>query len=110
MNKMALLENLKNLASEFLKWDKNNGLGEKAIFLCKESGHYIYLVENKKNPFYGVYTRDGFKRLEEFNINFSNKNYVIIKETIIKNITYRLDLLDKRRSSLVECSLKLMAV
>lgn len=110
MNRLDELKKLKEIAAGCIKWNKDNGLKEKAIFLCKESGYYIYFVENKGNPFFGVFTKTGFKPIEKFNINFSNKNFSIIKEVLVKNLTYRLDLMDKRMQFLSTRSIELMAV
>lgn len=103
-----ILENLRVIATPCVKWEKKNPFNRKAIFLYKESNQYIYLVEDKGSSFFGFYTKTGFEDIST--IGLKDLNISLIKEVLLKNISFRLNAMEKRQNFLVDCSTQLLTL
>lgn len=107
-NLQESLENLRITATQCVKWEKKNPFNKKAIFLYKEQGKYIYLVEDKGDSFFGYYTKDGFVDVKT--IGLIKLDFNMIREVLLKNITFRLNAIEKRQQVLVACSMELLSM
>ncbi|MFR5263700.1 hypothetical protein [Clostridium sp.] len=102
------LENLRVTATKCVKWEKKNPFNKKAIFLYKEQDKYIYLVEDKGDSFFGYYTKDGFVDVKT--IGLTKLNFNMIREVLLKNLTFRLNAIERRQQVLVGCSMQLLSM
>ena len=73
--------------SSFVKWEKI--LDEKAIFITKSEGNYIYLLKN--GPKLAYHKKNHFSDLTiEESTNFINSSAFLIRKAICHNLQHRI--------------------